>query len=134
MRKITIVNRSRNTVVGERIEVADTFLSRLVGLLGRSRLLPGYGLLIRPSSGVHTFGMRFPIDVVALDRQLRVLAVWQNLRPWRTTAVKWKTHCVLELAGGHLKTCPIEAGDQLEIASEVNSAALLSRRILDEQQ
>lgn len=134
MKTVTIMNRSRNTVIGNRIEIADTFPTRLIGLLGRSRLLPGCGLLIRPSSGVHTFGMRFPIDVVALDRRLCVLAVWQNLHPWRTTTVKWKTHCVLELTGGHLKTCPIEAGDQLEIAPEERDLALLDRRILGEQQ
>lgn len=117
MHVVTVVNRSREHVIGDRIEVADTFWTRLVGLLGRNRLDTGCGLLIRPSSGVHTFGMRFPIDVVALDRNLRVVSVWQNLRPWRTTTVKWKTHAVLELPGGHLQTRPVNKGDQLEIAS-----------------
>lgn len=117
MKQITIVNRSRAIVVGSRIEVADTFVMRLVGLLGRRWLHADSGLLIQPSSGVHTFGMRFPIDVVALDRNFRVLAVWPNLRPWRTSNVNWKTHAVLELSGGHLRNCPIEAGDQLEVAA-----------------
>ncbi|MGC1783238.1 MAG: DUF192 domain-containing protein [Acidobacteriaceae bacterium] len=117
MKRITIVNRSRAIVVGTRIEVADTFLTRLVGLLGRRRLHADSGLLIQPSSGVHTFGMRFPIDVVALDRKFRVLAVWHDLRPWRTSSVNWRTHAVLELSAGHLRACPMETGDQLEIAA-----------------
>jgi uncharacterized protein len=117
MKQVTIVNRSRALVVGTRIEVADTFLTRLVGLLGRRRLHADSGLLIQPSSGVHTFGMRFPIDVVALDRKFRVIAVWPNLRPWRTSSMNWKTHSVLELSGGHLRNCPAEAGDQFEIAA-----------------
>ena len=117
MHRITIVNRTRATVIGTRIEVADTFLTRLIGLLGRSRLNVGCGLLIQPSSGVHTFGMRFPIDVIALDRQLRVLKIWRALRPWRTSTISWKTHAVLELAAGHLQGCPLEVGDQLEIAN-----------------
>src|SRR6185437_13252069 len=83
MENVTIRNKTRNTCLGTRIFIADTFLSRLVGLLGHRRLEPGTGLLIQPSSGVHMFGMRFAIDVVALDRQNRVYAVWPNLRPWR---------------------------------------------------
>ena len=118
MKLVTVVNRSRATVIGTRIEVADTFLTRLIGLLGRSRLQSDCGLLIQPSSGVHTFGMRFPIDVVALDRKFRVIAVWHGLRPWRTSSVNWKTHAVLELSSGRLRSCRVEAGDQLEIAPE----------------
>ncbi len=118
MNLVTVVNRTRTIVVGRRIEVADTFLTRLVGLLGRSQIDPDCGLLIQPSSGVHTFGMRFPIDVVALDSQLRVRAFWNTLRPWRTSHVSWKTHAVLELASGRLQACHFEVGDQLEIVSK----------------
>lgn len=119
MNLVTVVNRTRTTVVGRRIEVADTFLTRLVGLLGRSQIDSDCGLLIQPSSGVHTFGMRFPIDVIALDRQLRVRAFWNSLRPWRTSDVSWKTHAILELAPNHLQACHCEIGDQLEIVSEL---------------
>ena len=61
--------------MGTRIAIADTSLTRLVGLMGRRRLDAGCGLLIRPSCGIHTFGMLFSIDVVALDRSLRVVKV-----------------------------------------------------------
>ncbi len=115
MKLITIVNRTKGAVVATRISVADTFLTRLVGLLGRKGLDADCGLLIQPSSGVHTFGMRFPIDIVALDRQLRVRAIWHGLRPWRTSDVSWKTHAVLELPAGHIQHNALEAGDQLEV-------------------
>ena len=118
MNRVTIVNQTRAIVVGTRIEIADTCLTRLVGLLGRSRLDADCGLLIEPSSGVHTFGMRFPIDVVALDAQLRVRAVWHSLRPWRTSDVSWKTCAVLELSAGQIKACRVDVGDQLEIVRE----------------
>lgn len=72
---IEIVNTTKGTTVGSAIGVAATIRSRMVGLLGEARLDPGEGLLIVPSSGVHTWGMRFPIDVVALNRHLRVLDV-----------------------------------------------------------
>ncbi len=115
MKLVTIKNKTRATAVGTRIAVADTFLTRLMGLLGRRQLAADSGLLIEPSSGVHTFGMLFPIDVVALDRQNRVHSVWPNLRPWRLSGVSWKIHSVLELPSGTIQRGTITPGDQLEV-------------------
>src|ERR671922_1038887 len=69
--------------VCESCRVADRFASRLRGLLGRRGLAPGEGLLIRPASSIHTFFMRFPIDVAFLDRDGVVVKVVPNLSPWR---------------------------------------------------
>ena len=101
--------------IGTRIAVADTGLNRLIGLLGRKGLEPDAGLWIRPSSGVHTFGMRFPIDVIGLDRKLRVCAVWPKLRPWRISGVSWRIHSVLELPTGSIDRANIQRGDQLQV-------------------
>jgi hypothetical protein len=79
--------------------LADTALARVRGLLGRSSLATGEGILLRPASSVHTAFMRFAIDVVFLDRDLRVLKIASHLRPWRTAARR-KAHAVLELRGG----------------------------------
>lgn len=108
-------NKTKATTIGSHIEVADTSLTRLFGLAGRRRLDAGCGLLIRPSSGIHTFGMRFAIDVVALTRDLHVLKVWQRLRPFRVTSVSLKIHNILEIGAGEISRCKIEVGDQLEI-------------------
>lgn len=116
MNEVTITNRTKATVIGSRISVADTSVTRLVGLVGRRRLDTGCGLLIKPSSGVHTFGMLISIDVVALDRQLRVLKVWPHLAPFRVTSVSLKTHSVLELPSGRIGECQIEIGDQLDVS------------------
>lgn len=116
MKRIAVTIPQKAVTIGDRIGLADTSLTRLFGLLGRSSLDPGDGILIRPSSGVHTFFMRFAIDVVALDKQLRVLRLWPRLRPWRLTSVSLKTHSVLELAPGQIEACGIEVGDQLAIA------------------
>src|SRR3974377_192414 len=94
-RHIEIVNLTKNAVVGPRIRVADKAFVRLVGLLGTKSLEPGCGLLIEPSSGIHTFGMRFPIDVVSLDAQMRVLGPWATLGPSRFAAIHWRTRGVL---------------------------------------
>ena len=116
-RQIEIVNTTRDTTVGSAIEVAATLRSRLIGLLGRHRLSPGEGLLITPSSGVHTWGMLFPIDVVALDSQMRVLKVREHLGSFRVAAVGWRTRSVLELPAGTIRQTQIAVDDQLAITS-----------------
>lgn len=115
MKYITVRNTGKAVTIGTRIVLANTFSSRLFGLLGKRRLDAGCGLLIRPSSGVHTLGMLFAIDVVALNKDLRVLKVWPRLVPFRVTSVSLKTNCVLELAVGEIERCKIEPGDQLEV-------------------
>ena len=114
MQQMNLRNVTRATVVGTRITIADTSLTRLIGLAGRRRLDAGCGLLIRPSSGIHTFGMLFPIDVVALNKSLQVLKLWHRLAPFRVTSINLKTHSILELPSGQISNCRMEVGDQLE--------------------
>jgi uncharacterized protein len=117
MQYLTVTIPEKAVTIGSQIGLADTFISRLFGLLGKSSLEDGAGLLIRPSSGVHTMWMRFAIDVIALDKNLRVLRTWQRLRPWRLTPVSFKIHSVLELAPGQVQRFNIEPGDQLVLSS-----------------
>jgi len=114
-RKVEVANVTRGTVLGSEVQIADTALTRLVGLLAHSELSPGSGLLIEPSSGVHTFGMRFAIDVVALDRKLRVLGLWENLGPLRFAAISFKTCKVLELPVGAIRESGTQINDQLMV-------------------
>lgn len=98
--------------VCESCEVADGFLSRVRGLLGRDALPVGAGLLLRPCSAVHTCFARFPIDAVFLDRELRVVDVVARLRPWRAAARR-RAHAVLELPAGTAARLPIRHGEVL---------------------
>jgi hypothetical protein len=116
MKYLTVTIPEKAVTIGSRIGLADTSLSRLFGLLGKRGLDPGCGILIRPSNGVHTLGMLFPIDVVGLDKNLRVCKVWRRLQPFRITSVSFRIHCVLELAPGQIDHCGIAPGDQLVIA------------------
>jgi uncharacterized protein len=100
MRRLVARNASVNTVLAERVAVAATRAARAVGLLSRSGLAPGEALWIVPSRGVHTWGMRFAIDVVALDQEGRVIDCVSNLRPWRVRLPRRGTAGVLELAAG----------------------------------
>jgi uncharacterized membrane protein (UPF0127 family) len=112
-----LIDVTRATTVGTRITIANTSLTRLIGLMGRRQLDAGCGLLIRPSSGIHTFGMLFSIDVVALDKRLQVLRVWHRLPPFRMTSIHLETDSILELPAGQICNCRIEVEDQLEFVS-----------------
>jgi uncharacterized membrane protein (UPF0127 family) len=120
MRLFRVVNKTRGTTVGESIELASTSLTRLVGLLGRKGLDSGGGLWIMPSSGVHTMGMRFAIDVVGLDRNLKVIKLWHELPPYRVTSVSTRMRSVIELAPGSIRENRIEVGDTLEVTPHAN--------------
>ncbi len=99
-------------VVCECCELADGFLNRERGLLGRTELRSGEGMLIRPTWSVHTAFMRFAIDVVFLDADLTVVKIADRLRPWRT-AHGWRAHQALELPAGECERLGIRVGDRL---------------------
>lgn len=86
------------------------------GLLGRNSLDDGEGLLIRPCKGIHTFGMRFPIDAVFLNRDKRVVAAICNIMPNRMTRMYLGASSVIELPAGTIDKTATLPGDQLEIA------------------
>ncbi len=115
MRLVTVVDEARGTVVGDRVEVADTSWTRMKGLLGREGLDAGAGLWIKPSSGVHMIGMTFAIDVIGLDKDRRVIKLWQHLAPWRVTSVNGKLRSVVELPAGRIAECGVALGDTLRI-------------------
>jgi uncharacterized protein len=114
-----IVNRTRGGAlcVGE---VADRPLLRMRGLLGRTGLPAGEGMLLTPAPSIHTAFMRFPIDALFLDRELRVVKIVEKLGPWRMAANK-RARAVLELAAGESARRGVEVGDLLELRERVKA-------------
>lgn len=112
---VVITDESKGSVVCTRGVRANTFRTRLFGLLGRKGLAEGSGLLIEPSSGVHTFGMSFAIDIVSLDKNHRVLGAFENTGAGTIRGLSMKTRSVLELPAGRIRECRIESGDQLTV-------------------
>ena len=108
--------------VCERCSIADSFFPRLRGLLGRRTLPPGQGLLLYPCSSIHMLFMRFAVDAVFLDRDLRVVRVVPNLRPWRLAACRG-TRSVLELAAGEAERRGIRPGETLALVAPARAAA-----------
>ncbi len=119
---LKVFNKTRGTTVGDSVELADTSLKRIFGLLGRRGLDVGGGLWIKPSSGVHTFGMAFGIDVVGLDRDLKIVKLWRCLRPFRVTSVSFRLKSVLELPCGVISQSQMQLGDQLQIVPSLEAS------------
>jgi uncharacterized protein len=119
--RLQILNVTRQTVLANRAEVADTAAKRNKGLLGRDGLAAGEGLWIVPCEGVHTFGMRFPIDLVYLDRNKRVKKVRNNVPAYRLSACL-TAHSILELPSGTVHKTQTRSGDVLDFMPAVLSA------------
>lgn len=104
--------------------VADTYLRRLVGLLGKAKgwARRGHGLWIVPSRGVHTIGMLFPIDVIFLDNKRVVVHVQEFMRPFRVSKVCLKASSVLELPPHTIFRTGTQVGDLLEIGPTQSQA------------
>jgi len=96
-RHARVRNESRDAVLATRADVADTFVSRFRGLLGRAELVEGDGLVIEPCTSIHMLGMRFAIDALYLDRDGTVLRAVPGLRPNRFGPLVWRSHTVIEL-------------------------------------
>jgi uncharacterized membrane protein (UPF0127 family) len=106
------LTRPGGGVVCERCVVAESARSRSRGLLGRSELPAGEGILLRPASSIHMFFMRFAIDAVFVDRDLVVRKIVPNLAPWRM-AFGFGSKAVIELAAGECERRGVQVGDQL---------------------
>ncbi len=113
--RMLLTNITRGTLLADDLEVATTSARRSKGLLGRESLPHGGGLWIAPCESVHTFFMRFPIDLVYVDRALRVKKVRDSVGPWRISAC-FSAYSIIELPAGVARKTGTKPGDQLEMA------------------
>lgn len=135
MRRVYSMRNERGDVICERCLVADTLLSRMRGLLGRDELGADEGLLLTPESSIHMWFMRFPIDVVFLQADLTVLAVRENVKPWRTAGHRG-SRAVLELPAGTCRRRGLSPGDRLALVdyAEDKASVMLVLRNGDDAQ
>jgi uncharacterized membrane protein (UPF0127 family) len=117
-RPLYVYNKTRETFVATETMVADSYIRRLVGLLGKTKRWAqlGRGLWIIPSSGVHTIGMLFPIDLIFLSKEKKVVHVEEHVRPFRISKVSLKAESVLELPPHTIYRSGTQIGDRFEIA------------------
>jgi uncharacterized membrane protein (UPF0127 family) len=112
--KVKVRNETRHTVLAEAADVADTSAKRRTGLLKHTRLEAGEGLLIVPCESVHTFFMKFPIDLVYLDKRRKVKKIRHAVPAWRLSACL-SAHSVLELPAGTVARTGTVVGDELAV-------------------
>ena len=111
-----VINLSKQTWLATKVRKADNFVTRLVGLLKRTTLGPEEALWLMPSKGIHTIGMKFPIDVVFLNKAHRVIGLISAMAPYRLSSVHLRSFSVLELPNGTIRKSRTEIGDQFEIS------------------
>ena len=112
--KLLVRNQTRSVIVACSAEVAASSTTRRRGLLGRQSLDAGGGLWITPCESIHTCGMKFPIDLIYLDRSKRVRKTRASVVPWRLSMCLL-AHSVLELPAGTIDRTQTRPGDQLEL-------------------
>lgn len=113
--EVYVYNRTKEAFLAFKVKVADSFLGRLVGLLGRRSLKPESGVWILPCNSIHTIGMLFTIDVVFVDRKLKVVGLRELVRPFSITRPNFRAESVIELPAHTIFKSGTEIGDQLEI-------------------
>ena len=113
--EVYVYNQTREAFLAFRVEVADSVLGRLVGLLGKRSLKPDSGVWIVPSNSIHTIGMLFTIDVVFINENFRVVGLRELVRPFSITLPNFRAESVLELPAHTIFRSHTELGDQLVI-------------------
>jgi len=116
-RTVCVFNRNRESFLGLRVAPADTWLMRMRGALGKLGWKPDDGIWLNPSSGIHTIGMLFAIDLVYLDTANRVIHLVEHLKPFRISPIKIKCASILQLRPRVIYTSNTRVGDQLLICA-----------------
>jgi uncharacterized protein len=114
---LKILNQTRNVVLADRADLADSFVSRMVGLLNRTRLNQGEALIITRCQQIHMFFMRFPIDVIFVDASDRVVGLIQSIQPWQLSAIFWKANRSIELPAGTIATSKTSVNDFIKFSN-----------------
>jgi len=111
-----VTNLRNGKELSNNVAEADSLFKRMKGLIGKTEMKAGEALLIKPCMSIHTFFMRFPIDVLFLNRRNKVIGLKKNLQPNRLTRIYFSAVSVLELPAGTLKGIDTRVGDEIEIA------------------
>jgi uncharacterized membrane protein (UPF0127 family) len=118
---VKLLNVSLAATLADEAELAERPLARMKGLLGRDSLPEGRALVIKPCTSIHTFFMRFPIDVLFLDEAGRVLRAIERMPPWRLTRIYPRAACVAELWAGAIARSATREGDEVRLQNQTST-------------
>ena len=108
-------NKTTNLLLIENLHEAKSFWPRMRGLLGKSILNKNEGLWIHRCNSIHTFGMKFTIDCLFLDKKMQVCAIKEHVKPWKIVLPIWQASSVIELSEGKLQELHLQVGDQVYV-------------------
>jgi len=114
---LKILNHTRNVVLADRADLADSFVSRMVGLLNRAGLNQGEALIITRCQQIHMFFMRFAIDVIFVDASDHVVGLVHSIQPWQMSAIYWKANRSVELPSGVIASSKTQLNDLLKFST-----------------
>ena len=114
-----IFNRTQKTIIAEHAQLADTFFFRMRGLLNRTSLEEGEGLVIMSCQQIHMVFMRFPIDVIFVDRTHKVIGLVRNIQPFALSPVFWKASFAIELPVAAIEKSQTQLEDLLEFVPAI---------------
>jgi uncharacterized protein len=114
-RQVFVYNKTKETFLAFRVNVADSIMGRLIGLLGRRSLRPDSGVWIVPANAIHTIGMLFSFDLVMIDKNFRVVSLKELVKPCRVILPKLSAESVIELPAHTIFRSRTEVGDELVI-------------------
>jgi uncharacterized membrane protein (UPF0127 family) len=110
-----LMNQTQNKILLEKMEIANTLLTRMKGLIGKETIEKDYGLWIKKCNSIHTFLMNFPIDVIFVDKNLKVKKCLQKVGPNKIVWPIFGASSVIELKSGFLSEHKTQIGDQLHV-------------------
>lgn len=113
-KSMKVINKSNQKLVADRAKVANNPLTRMIGLLNRSNLDKGEGLLIIPCNNIHSIGMKFNFDAVFLDKNNKIKHIIENMKPWKLSPIIFSAYSTLELPCGTVSESEIKINDILE--------------------
>ncbi len=116
--RLIAINTTRAVALTECARVAENPWTRMVGLLRDAQLTAGDGLWIVPCNSIHSFAMKFVFDAIFLDKELRVVHLVREMKPWRISALIFKSKSVLELPPGSIDQSGTQMGDQFKMRRE----------------
>src|ERR1700761_3924074 len=117
-RDLVAINVTRGVQLTHCARVADSLITRVVGLLLDKQLAHGDGLWIKPCNSIHSVGMKFVFDAIFLDKDLRVVHLMHEMKPWQISKMIWAAKSVLELPAGLIAQTATEIGDQFEMRED----------------
>lgn len=110
-----LYNSTQNNLIAGDVQVAENYFSRNIGLLSRKSISSNEGLVIKPCFSVHTFFMKFPIDILFVNKKNEIIALYENVKPWKILPIHFSSRYVVELAVGQIAVNNICLGDIINL-------------------